>query len=122
MADNITKKDSETKELSEAAGLAENVGPVLKLSKTYNFEGDKVSEIDFSNHANISAKDMIKTDRILSSSGNLPVGGASENTMAYALVFASFCSDQPIEFFEALSPVDAIAVKNQVMTFFNGMV
>ena len=122
MADNTnTNNTNKNNVISTETGSAEKVGPVLTLSKAYNFEGEKIQEVDFSNHVNVTSKDMIKTDRILARSGNLPASGASENTMAYSLVFASFCSDLPVEFFEILAPADAIAVKNQIMNFFNGM-
>ena len=66
----------------------------LRLSRTYEFEGEKISEIDVS---------------------VLP-----ENSLHYALVMAADCTKYPIEFYKMLKPRDAIKVKNMVTTFFYG--
>ena len=42
----------------------------MKLSKVYDFEGAKVSEIDFSGLENLTANDMIKANKVLNTSGN----------------------------------------------------
>ena len=45
----------------------------MKLSKVYDFEGTKVSEIDFSGLENLTANDMIKANKVLNTSGNVTV-------------------------------------------------
>lgn len=45
----------------------------MKLSKVYDFEGAKVSEIDFSDLENLTANDMIKANKVLNTSGNVTV-------------------------------------------------
>ena len=45
----------------------------MKLSKVYDFEGAKVSEIDFSGLENLTANDMIKANKVLNTSGNVTV-------------------------------------------------
>ena len=90
----------------------------LALSKEYEFEGEKISEIDFSRANEVTAATMMRIDRILVTSGNL--SAASENTLAYALCFAAECTDYPIEFYERLCPNDALRVKNRVTSFLAG--
>ena len=70
----------------------------LELSRTYDFEGEKVSSIDFSGLEDITA----------------------ENSLHYALVVAADCTSLPIEFYKKLKPRDAIKVKNKVTSFFYG--
>ena len=106
------------KEKTEGQGLAEKAGPVLKLSKVYEFEGEKIAEVDFSDHVNMTTKNMVRIDRILVTSGNVSI--ASEGTLAYALVFAAECTGLPVEFFETLTPYDGMRVKNTVGNFLNG--
>ncbi len=106
----------ETKEVMEqAAGKEENV---LKLSKVYDFEGHKVSEIDMSGLEDITANDMIKANKVLNSSGNVTV--LPETNLEYTLVIAASATDYPIEFYKTLKPKDAIKVKNLVTSFFFG--
>ena len=85
----------------------------MKLSKVYDFEGAKVSEIDFSGLENLTANDMIKANKVLNTSGNVTV-------LEYTLVIAASATDYPIEFYKQLAPRDAIKVKNRVTSFFFG--
>lgn len=90
----------------------------MKLSKVYDFEGAKVSEIDFSGLENLTANDMIKANKVLNTSGNVTV--LPETNLEYALVIAASATDYPIEFYKQLAPRDAIKVKNRVTSFFFG--
>ena len=92
--------------------------PVVKLSKTYAFEGEKVSEIDFSGLENVTAKTMIKASKVLVASNDVQL--LPENSLHYALIVAGECTKYPIEFYEGLCPKDAIKVKNKVAVFFYG--
>ena len=96
----------------------EAAGPVLKLSKAYQFEGNTVEKVDFSGHVNMNGRAMERIDRILVATGGSPV--ASENTLGYAFLFAAECTGLPVEFFEELSPYDSMQVKNMVISFLNG--
>ena len=58
----------------------------MKLSKVYDFEGAKVSEIDFSGLENLTANDMIKANKVLNTSGNVTV--LPETNLEYTLVIA----------------------------------
>ena len=90
----------------------------MKLSKVYDFEGAKVSEIDFSGLENLTANDMIKANKVLNTSGNVTV--LPETNLEYTLVIAASATDYPIEFYKQLAPRDAIKVKNRVTSFFFG--
>lgn len=106
---------TETKKVTQAADDAENI---VKLSRTYDFEGDKISELDFSGMENVTAEDMIKANKVLASSGTVSV--LPENDLHYTLIIAASATGYPIEFFKALKPKDAIKVKNKVTSFFFG--
>ena len=91
---------------------------IIKLSKTYDFEDQKISELDFANLENICAEDMIKANRILTTSGNPAI--LPENDLLYTLVIASSATGKPLEFFKKLKPKDAMKVKNKITSFFFG--
>ncbi len=109
MAEVIETKKNEIDEASET---------VVKLSKTYDFEGEKIKVLDLSGLEDITAQDMIKANKILSNGGTVSV--LPETTLEYCLVIASFACEKPVEFFKMLSPKDAIKVKNRVTHFFFG--
>lgn len=113
MADNITKIDEAKKQ-----GVAEDESLIVTLTKTYEFEGEKISEIDFSGLEDVTAKTMIKANKVLVSAGDVQV--LPENSLHYALIIAAECTKYPIEFYERLKPNDAIRVKNTVSNFFYG--
>lgn len=91
---------------------------ILKLSKVYKFEDTTIGEIDMSGMENLTADDMIKANRVLSSSGNVSV--LQETSLEYAITIAASVTGLPIEFFKGLCPKDAIKVKNKVTSFFFG--
>ncbi|MCD8364778.1 MAG: phage tail assembly protein [Clostridiales bacterium] len=113
MAEKIT---SITDAKEAAAGEEESLTVVL--TKEYNFEGDKISEIDFSGLEDVTAKTMIKASKALTTSGDIQI--LPENSLHYALIIAAECTKWPIEFYEQLRPNDAIKVKNTVTNFFYG--
>ena len=88
------------------------------LSKEYEFEGEKISRIDFSGLENVTAKDMIKANKVLTTEGDVQL--LPESSLHYALIIASECTKHPIEFYERLNPRDAMKVKNKVTSFFYG--
>lgn len=106
---------TETKKVTQEAGDA---GNVVKLSRTYEFEGEKIQELDFSGLEDVTADDMIKANKVLASSGTVSV--LPENDLHYTLIIAASATGHPIEFFKSLKPRDAIKVKNKVTSFFFG--
>lgn len=120
MAENINfedvKKKNDAATDGELKALDEEV--IVKLSKTYDFEGEKISELDFSGLEDITAADMIKANKILANSGTVAI--LPENDLHYTLIIAASATGQPIEFFKQLKPKDAVKVKNKVTSFFYG--
>lgn len=116
MAENKVVNFDEQKK--EAKAPAEENEFILKLSKTYHWEDETISELDFSGLENITASDMIKANRILTNSGEVSI--LPENDLHYSLIIASSATGHPIEFFKTLKPRDALKVKGKVNTFFYG--
>ncbi len=109
---------AEFTEIKKVLKENDDVENIVKLSKTYDFEGEKISELDFSGMENVTAEDMIKANKVLASSGTVTV--LPENDLHYTLIIAASATGYPIEFFKALKPKDAIKVKNKVTSFFFG--
>ena len=87
----------------------------LKLSKEYDFEGQK---IDLSGLDNLTAADMIQANKVLTNNGTVSV--LPETTLEYDLIIAAGALKMPIEFFKQLKPKDALALKNRVTSFLFG--
>ena len=74
--------------------------------------------MDLSGLEDLSARDMIQTQRTMERSGSINV--LPEMSLEYACIFASKATDLPPEFFQELPPREAIKVKNRVTNFFYG--
>lgn len=88
----------------------------VKLSKMYEFEGKKVSEIDLSGLENLTAGDMIQISKEMRRRGN--TDASPEFTMEFSLYAAMNVTEFPLEFFLGLSANDAMKVKLRVNYFF----
>ena len=96
-------------------------GPLLiTLSKEYEFEGEKIREIDLSGLEDVTAKDMMRANRTLVKTGGGTGDLVPEITLPYALVIAEQCTKYPIEFYERLNPRDAMKVRTTVVSFMFG--
>jgi hypothetical protein len=113
MADTKVTNISEAKEKA-----AEGNALTVTLGRTYDFEGEKVSEIDFSGLEDVTAKTMIKANKTLTADGDVQL--LPESSLHYALIIAADCTKYPIEFYERLRPNDAMKIKNTVTGFFYG--
>ena len=91
---------------------------IIKLTKTYQFEGETIAEIDMSGLDNITANDLIKAGKVLQAAGTVTV--MPETNLEYTLIVASGATGKPVEFFKGLVPRDAMKVKNAVTSFFFG--
>ena len=91
---------------------------VLELTRVYVFEGEEVSDLDFSGLEDITAEDMIRANNIMTNDGAAAI--IPENSMYYALLIASDVTGMPIEFFKKLKPRDAIGVRRMVTHYFFG--
>lgn len=109
---------AEIKEMEERNNEKPESGDILKLTRTYDFEGEKVSTVDFKGLENITANDMIKANKILNNSGTVTV--LPETNLEYTLIIAADATGLPVEFFKQLAPRDAVKVKNKVTGFFFG--
>ncbi|MCU6685665.1 phage tail assembly protein [Dorea acetigenes] len=109
---------TEVKEIKKNETESGSEDKIVKLTKEYNFEGEKISKLDFSGLENITADDMIRANKVLTSSGTVSI--MPENDLHYTLIIAASATGYPIEFFKGLSPRDAIKVKNTVTSFFYG--
>lgn len=92
---------------------------VIKFKKPFTFEQKEYEEIDLTGLDDLTAQDMVSVDRILKrhSSG---IDVMPEVSMEYALNLAAKAAKQPIEFFQALPPREAMKVKNRIMGFLFG--
>ena len=115
---------AEVKNITEAqknvAEAKENEGLIIQLSKEYTFEGEKVSEIDFSGLEDVTAKDMMRANKTLARTGGSTGDLVPEITLSYALVIAEECTKYPIAFYEKLNPRDAMKVRTAVVGFMFG--
>lgn len=114
----MDEKKNDVIEIKKNGTVEVNDEFTLTLSRTYDFEGEKVSTIDFSGLDDVTAETMIKANKTLTTSGDVSV--LPENSLHYALIMAADCTKYPIEFYKQLKPRDAIKVKNMVTNFFYG--
>lgn len=91
---------------------------IITLSRTYHFEEEDISQLDFSGLEDITADNMIKANRIATAAGTAAL--VPEQDLYHTLLIGAEVTGLPIEFFKQLKPRDAIKVKNMVTTFFYG--
>ena len=116
----MDQKKTEKKEIVEIKDGKVEVSAdeerTLGLTKTYMFEEQQISVLDFSGLEDITADDMIRANNIMTNDGAAAV--IPENTMYFALILASFATGMPVEFFKELRPNDAIKVKRFITQYF----
>lgn len=91
---------------------------ILRFNKPYEFEGKTYNEVDLSGLENMTAKDMIETQKVLDRSGTFSV--IPEMSVEYACIIASRATHHPIEFFKGMPMKEAVKLKNRVTSFFYG--
>ena len=89
---------------------------IVELSKTYNFEGEKISRIDLSGLQDMTVNDMIQVNKRLNASGSVSI--LPENDLNFAIHMAARASEIPVEFFLGLAPRDGVRVKAKVTSVF----
>lgn len=118
----MNQKTAETKEVVEIKGSGAKAVPnkkrILELVRTYKFEGEEISSLDFSGIEDLTAENMIRANNIMEDSGVSAT--VPENTMYYALIIAADATGMPIEFFKKLRPKDAVNVRRMVSRSFFG--
>lgn len=90
--------------------------PVIKLSKTYEFEGARISEVDLSGIENLTAEDVFKAQQAMTMQNHIAV--QLESDPVYCKLIAAYASQLPSEFFNKLSLKDFTKVKNKVSAYF----
>jgi hypothetical protein len=121
--DNITiGDDTELKPVETQAESADTEEPdggyYITFKKPFVWEDETYTGVDLSGLEDLSARDMISTQRMMERSGSINV--LPEMSLEYACIFASKASGLPQEFFQSLPPREAIKIKNRVTSFFYG--
>lgn len=115
--DDVELKQVETQ--PESADTEEpDGGYYITFKKLFVWEDNTYTGVDLSGLEDLSARDMISTQRIMERSGSINV--LPEMSLEYACIFASKASGLPQEFFQSLPPREAIKIKNRVTSFFYG--
>ena len=91
----------------------EETSLVIKFDKPYIYEKVEYKEIDLSPLENITAADMIATNKLMGYAG----GAMPEVTLEYACALAARAVEKPVEFFTGLPPKEAMKVKSRVVGF-----
>lgn len=113
-----TEEKDKAAVVSETDGAKEENPYLIRFRKPFMWEDDTYTEIDLSGLEDLSARDMIQSQRIMEKSGSINV--LPEMSLEYACIFASKATGMPVEFFQALPPKEAIKVKNRITNFFYG--
>ena len=88
---------------------------VVELSKPYVCDGTEYTELDLSGMMEMTGKDFRTVEMVVASRRQNIVG--AEQTITGACAIAAQATGLTIEFFEGLPMVDALAVRNKVLTF-----
>ena len=91
---------------------------ILELTRTYEFEGKKIKELDFSGFDDISTRDMIEASDMLTRNGRVVVN--PEMDVQYCIYIAAKATHMPNEFFDVLKARDVVRIKNKVRSLFFG--
>lgn len=90
----------------------------VRFRRPFVFEDETYEGVDLSGLEDLSARDMIATQRVMERSGSINV--IPEMSLEYACIFVSKATKLPVEFFQSLPPREAVKVKNRVTSFFYG--
>ena len=91
---------------------------LLRFNKPYTFEEETFTEIDLSGLEDITAADMIATQKMMSRGGTVDM--LPEMSVQYACIIAARISGKPVEFFTGLPAKEAMKLKNMVSGFIYG--
>lgn len=98
----------------------EEESAVVVFAKPYKFEGKEYTEVDLSALENLTADDMIATNKYMQRGSGGHIDVMPEVTLEYACVISAKALNLPIEFFTGLPAKEAMKVKNRVMGFLFG--
>lgn len=89
---------------------------IIKLSKEYQFEENKYSDIDLTRLEFITASELIKAENAVKRNNKTEV--LPEMTLEYACYIAHYATTIPVEFFMQLNAKDSIKLKTTIQGFF----
>ncbi len=84
----------------------------------FTFEGKEYKEVDLSGMEKLSGADIEDIEEMLSSGGKNPI--TFEFTVGGAFAIAAKVTGLPEEFFKQMPALEAVRIKNTVLTFFTG--
>lgn len=90
---------------------------VIKLTKTYKFDGREIKELDLSGLKDLTMADYEQVRKYLATRGVTPPALLAEADPTLTNAYAAVACHMPFEFFEQLNLPDGYAVKNKVMGF-----
>lgn len=90
---------------------------IIKLSKSYKFEGELISELDVSGAEDLTGEDLIRAERAASNNGSrlIPVPQLDTQVLLYLAVEVTH---KPIDFFKRLNLKDTATVKTRIQQVF----
>lgn len=97
-------------------GLNERLPYIIPLSKTYNFEGEKIKEIDLSGLEDLTTADGEYIDRVMAKLNYHPKSKFSDIT--YTKHIAMRVTNLPIEFFNNLKWKDQQMITSRITVYF----
>lgn len=89
---------------------------IIKLSKTYRFEGREIKEIDLTGISSLNALQMQKIESLYRKITK-NTSASPELTLDYALAAANVLTDLPLEFLMRISGKDIVKIKSRVVNF-----
>lgn len=90
---------------------------VIKLTKTYKYDGREIRELDLSGLKDLTMADYETVRKYLTSKGITPPAMLAEADPTVTNAYAAVACRLPFDFFEGLNLPDGYAVKNKVMGF-----
>jgi len=102
---------------SETGDEVEN-GNILKLTRTYDFDDRKISQLDFSGFDDLEVADLNRAADQLTNAGRVVLN--PEMDAQYCLYLAASATRMPHEFFRDLKIRDVIRIKNKMRNLFYG--
>jgi hypothetical protein len=101
---------------SDDGNINDKIPYVVKLTQTYDFEGEKISEVDLSGLEDLTTADAEYIERVMDKLRHHPTDKFRDYT--YTKHIAMKVTNLPIEFFNSLKWKDMDSVKSRVAVYF----
>ena len=89
---------------------------VIKLAKTFKFEGKDYNEIDLTGLEDLTTADISECEKLFERNGNF--SALKEMNLEYCILVANKVTGLPVEFFNALPAREGAKVKQAVSAYF----